>query len=154
MLDFYSNRPVSLLLFDWLRPCFVQFWVCVQLPLVGQPESQLGGGKESGHDGATAGGPQICYSPGRPQGESTVSFAQIATCKRKVSHYLPSSLTWGRRSRGRTWSACRTPQPQRWCMLMGWSGWSQRCCSPGPAKVQAHPTNLVHSVCRGGHINV
>lgn len=50
----------------------VQFWVCLQLPVAGQPESQLGGGKEGGHDGATAGGPQICHSPGHPQGESAV----------------------------------------------------------------------------------
>lgn len=54
--------------------CFfsVQLWVRLQLPLVGQPESQLGGGEESGHDGTAARGPQIRNSPGCPQGKPPV----------------------------------------------------------------------------------
>lgn len=52
--------------------------------------------------------------------------------------FICSNLTWCRRSRGRTSSACRTQQLQRRCTLMGRSGSSQRCCSPGLAKVQTH----------------
>lgn len=46
-----------------------------------------------------------------------------------------------RRSRGRIWWVCRTPQPPRWCMLTGPSGWSPRCCSLGPDKVKISPTD-------------
>lgn len=132
--------------FVWYRDVyiirsFVQFWVCLQLPLVGQPESQLGWGEEGSHDGTTARGPQICYSPGCPQGESLVVFirrTQVSTYSSLIFFALTSLLTWCRRSRGRTSSACRTPQPPRRCTLMGRSGWSRRCCSPGLAKVQTH----------------
>lgn len=41
-----------------------------------------------------------------------------------------------RRSRGRIWWVCRTPQPPLWCTLTGPSGWSPRCCSPGRDKVK------------------
>lgn len=58
---------------------FAQLWVRLQLPLVGQPESQLGGGEEGGHDGASAGGAQICYSPGCPQGEPHVLLIRRTT---------------------------------------------------------------------------
>jgi len=40
-----------------------------------------------------------------------------------------------RKSRGRTWSACRTPRPRPPCTPTGPSGWSRRCSSPGLAKV-------------------
>lgn len=53
---------------------------------------------------------------------------------------------WRRRSRGRTLSACRTPQPQQRCMLMGRSGWSLRCCSLDLAKVPTHTSKFIHLV--------
>lgn len=50
--------------------------------MVGQPEGQLGGGEEGGHDGATAGGPQICYSSGHPQGKSDLTdLPDCCRCK-------------------------------------------------------------------------
>lgn len=130
----------------------VQFWVCLQLPLVGQPKGQLGWGEEGGHDGTAARGPQVCHSPGRPQGKSLVSFirrTQIAS--HAPSHVMSSAVKWiliylrtlCRRSRGRTLSACHTPQPQQQCMLTGQSGWSQKCCSLGLDRVK---TQFIQSV--------
>lgn len=59
----------------------LQFWVCLQLPVVGQPQSQLGRGEEGGHDGAAARGPQIRHPPGCPQGQSRVSiFRRLQEC--------------------------------------------------------------------------
>lgn len=70
----------------------------------------------------------------------------------KVSWYVRSSVCfWAgfRRSRGRIWWVCRTPQPLRWCTLTGRSGWSQRCCSPGLDKVgtQWKLVNMANKVC-------
>lgn len=109
----------------------LQFWVCLQLPVVGQPESKLGGGEEGGHDGAAARGPQIRHPPGRPQGRFRVSVF------RRPQGYGRCFSLWARcrRNRGRTWWACPTPRPQPRCTLMGPSGWSQRCSSLDPDKV-------------------
>lgn len=56
-------------------------------------------------------------------------------------HHGPCVCPWAafRRSRGRTWWVCRTPQPRRWCTLTGQSGWSLRFCSPGRDKVKTKP---------------
>lgn len=72
--------------------------------------------------------------------EETNSHHQVCSL---LLFALVSLWTCCRRSRGRTLSACRTPQPQRWCTLTGRSGWSRRCCSPGLAKVQTH---LIYSL--------
>lgn len=119
---------------------FLQFWVCLQLPLVGQPESQLGWSEESGHDGTPAGGAQIRHPLGCPQGELPVLIGETSVPNEGLWSFTSPFALWmrRRRSRGRTWWVCRTPQPQLRCMPTGRSGLSLRCCSLDLAKVPAH----------------